>query len=1152
MYYTVHTMSSCSYGSEFSDFDDRDILTVAASANLSATTSDSPPARKRRRLSHVGASDTREPTSSWDENGSGGDDGSGHESGQNLGTLPSRHRAPTVRYKNEVNTKPTASKYKIYQPKRPLAQEPTFVTQLTQPPSSPSMIRGPRWKKPDPEVLAAKPVPTRVNVERWNIIETENNDMDEDLKAAIAASLDSFRGENNGDMEPSPNSGKQKNPSSTKSSFGPQDMLFDIGDIPEDAFDSSLDSSSDSPTKAPVLISSSEPFPSQSSFRRHGSSQQKNLRQMTLFGGPSQTGKPSLSSQSGSHNWPLANNNEPPTHHKLDSTAVRSWIYPINLGKKREYQFNITQRALFHNLLVALPTGLGKTFIAATVMLNWFRWTTDAQIIFVAPTKPLVSQQVAACFGIAGIPRSQTVMLTGSTVPAIRAEEWQSKRVFFMTPQTLVNDLKSGHADPKRIVLLVVDEAHRATGSYAYVEAVKLLQKYNTSFRVLALTATPGSTVEAVQGVIDGLNISRVEIRTEESLDISEYVHSRNVEIKTFENSDEMVMCMDLFGKSLQPVLDKLRAQNAYWAKDPMTLTPYGLRVASQEWMNSPAGRNANYSFKGMILNIFSVLSSLAHAIDLLKFHGIGPFYRNLVAFQSSLSDGGGGKYRRQVADNENFKTLMNRLRTWTNNEDFIGHPKLQYLKQVVLNHFMDAEVNGDTPSANRRPSNTRIMVFAHFRDSAEEIVRVLARHGPMIRPHVFVGQAAAKGSEGMDQKTQLDIIEKFKKGTYNTIVATSIGEEGLDIGEVDLIVCYDSSASPIRMLQRMGRTGRKRRGNIVLLLMKGKEEDSFTKAKDNYEKMQRMIASGTRFTFHDDKSPRILPREIQPSVDERQIDIPAENSQADLPEPAKRARVPKRPPKKFHMPDGVETGFTKVSRIKGTNAGRKATNELPRTPPPRVVETLGIPQLDEVLLSKDEQRELEQRYCNIGATSPQFVCRPRIDAYPELQRSYRPIKFVKHGTVTRRLVKACRNMNALTIDCENHFRDHLHPDDLLPERHEAPASKGTRRTRHSAPKVSEERPDSPEFGRQLRRSNNTSHPFSPLMCSSFSPKRPERNSFPNSQGSAGDDLELPDVETLFNQLTRKRMSEQEQQSPSRGARRKRLIVCHDSDDFDI
>ena len=105
-----------------------------------------------------------------------------------------------------------------------------------------------------------------------------------------------------------------------------------------------------------------------------------------------------------------------------------------------------------------LPTGLGKTFIAATIMLNWFRWTTESHIVFVAPTKPLVSQQVKACFDIAGIPRSATTMLTGRISPGLRAEEWQSKKVFFMTPQTIINDLKTGICDPKRAVVRGMDE----------------------------------------------------------------------------------------------------------------------------------------------------------------------------------------------------------------------------------------------------------------------------------------------------------------------------------------------------------------------------------------------------------------------------------------------------------------------------------------------------------------------------------------------------------------------------------------------------------------------------------------------------------------------------------------------------------------------
>ena len=67
--------------------------------------------------------------------------------------------------------------------------------------------------------------------------------------------------------------------------------------------------------------------------------------------------------------------------------------------------------------------------------------------------------------------------------------------------------------------------------------------------------------------------------------------------------------------------------------------------------------------------------------------------------------------------------------------------------------------------------------------------------------------------------------MRKFRDGGYNTLVATCVGEEGLDIGEVDLIVCFDAHKSPIRLVQRMGRTGRKRSGRIVVIVAQGKEE---------------------------------------------------------------------------------------------------------------------------------------------------------------------------------------------------------------------------------------------------------------------------------------------------------------------------------------
>jgi Fanconi anemia group M protein len=57
--------------------------------------------------------------------------------------------------------------------------------------------------------------------------------------------------------------------------------------------------------------------------------------------------------------------------------------------------------------------GLGKTFIAAVVMYNFYRWFPLGKVIFMAPTKPLVHQQIDSCYKVMGIPKDDTAELTG-------------------------------------------------------------------------------------------------------------------------------------------------------------------------------------------------------------------------------------------------------------------------------------------------------------------------------------------------------------------------------------------------------------------------------------------------------------------------------------------------------------------------------------------------------------------------------------------------------------------------------------------------------------------------------------------------------------------------------------------------------------------
>ncbi|KAL8322988.1 hypothetical protein RB597_008640 [Gaeumannomyces tritici] len=773
--------------------------------------------------------------------------------------------------------------------------------------------------------------------------------------------------------------------------------LDDLDGIPSDAFDSSPE-----PAVAPPPANK----------------QPRVFHQTTLSGRPLADSGPSQAQRPGAGrtyrgDMPA----EPPTHHELDNEALKTWVYPMNLGAIRDYQFSIVKNGLFSNTLVALPTGLGKTFIAATVMLNYYRWTRNAKIVFVAPTKPLASQQVEACLSIAGIPRSAATLLTGEVKPALREEEWECRRLFFMTPQTLMNDLSKGYADPKKIVLLVVDEAHRATGDYAYVKVIDFIRRFSKSFRVLALTATPGSTVEGVQAVIDNLGVSHVEIRTEESIDIRSYVHSREIDRVVLEPSDEMLRLMELFSQALKPLTSKISQANIYYGRDPTSITTFGLMKARQDWFNGP-GRHANQGTKMMLMAIFTILQGLAHAIKLLNFHGIRPFYESLAAFRAETEEKGqkGSKYKRQILADAGFQEMMEIASNWLKLPDFVGHPKLTHLCDTLLNHFMDAGEG----------SNTRVIVFSEYRDSAEEIVRVLNMHKPMVNASLFVGQADSKKSEGMKQKQQIETIEKFRSGTFNVLVATSIGEEGLDIGQVDLIICYDASSSPIRMLQRMGRTGRKRAGKITLLLMKGKEEDKYNQAQDNYEKMQHLICEGSRFNFRYDLSSRIVPRDVKPEVDKRIVEIPVENTQNTAPpEPKSRAARAKKPgKKKFNMPDGVETGFTLASMLGKATAApskqpkqaktvQKAMAQKPALPKEED-DLTPVPTLEGVLLNSTQLAELNRQYRHLPfyQNHAEEISMPSLAAYPALQRTLRPSVHIKHGSYTRRCVRLFKRLS--------------------------------------------------------------------------------------------------------------------------------------------
>ncbi|MEM2989035.1 MAG: DEAD/DEAH box helicase, partial [Candidatus Bathyarchaeia archaeon] len=195
--------------------------------------------------------------------------------------------------------------------------------------------------------------------------------------------------------------------------------------------------------------------------------------------------------------------------------------------ERREYQERIAEACARENTLVCLPTGLGKSVIAALAIAKRLEGSEGGAVVL-APTKPLVLQHYANFRRVLNFGDEEFGLATGEVPPRRRDEVWR-RRIVFSTPQTFVNDLIVGRIDLSRIAILIIDEAHRAVGDYAYSY---ICERYSSEpgSLIVGLTASPGSSREAIEEVCRNIRARNVEVRTLSSPDVRPYIGGIKVE----------------------------------------------------------------------------------------------------------------------------------------------------------------------------------------------------------------------------------------------------------------------------------------------------------------------------------------------------------------------------------------------------------------------------------------------------------------------------------------------------------------------------------------------------------------------------------------------------------------------------------------------
>jgi ERCC4-related helicase len=469
--------------------------------------------------------------------------------------------------------------------------------------------------------------------------------------------------------------------------------------------------------------------------------------------------------------------------------------------KPRLYQETIFDAAAKSNTLVVLPTGLGKTAIAAMMISHRISNYPGSKALFLAPTKPL---------------------FTGSVSPEKRKEMWEKSDVVVSTPQGLENDVIGRKIKLEDVSLLVFDECHRAVGDYAYVYIAKNYAEHAKHARILALTASPGSDAEKILEVCANLHIEDVEYRSSEAKDVSPYVQDMDVTYVKVELPDELKKIKSFLDKSYASKIEEVSGYG-YVKGSPDNFTKTSLLAAISGLHGNIAKGDKSFELLKTV-SLLAEAMKVQHAIELVETQGTFPLleYFDQLEKQAVTST---TKSVKNLMKDMNFKSAM--ILTKSAYEKNINHPKFDALKQIIL-----SELDAD--------ADAKIIIFTQFRDSASKIKEVLGEHG--ISSELFFGQAKKKNA-GLSQKQQKEMIENFGKEHFSCLIATSVGEEGLDIPEVDLVIFYEPIPSAIRTVQRRGRTGRQKEGKVITLITKNTRDESYRWVAHHKEKrMYRVL----------------------------------------------------------------------------------------------------------------------------------------------------------------------------------------------------------------------------------------------------------------------------------------------------------------------
>ena len=503
--------------------------------------------------------------------------------------------------------------------------------------------------------------------------------------------------------------------------------------------------------------------------------------------------------------------------HYIDHPLIKS-----NAIEARLYQQVLAADVLKKgNTMIVAPTALGKTIVATLV-------AADRLEKVLAPSKPLAIQHESTFKEFLTVPCSS---ITGAVKTDERVKRWEESQIICATPQTVESDLLKGRYSLKDVSLVVFDECHHGVGSYSYVYLASRYVKESKFNLILGLTASPGSDKEKIKEVCDNLYIQSIVVKTEEDNDVRPYFNPVAIDWVRVKMSSELEKIKTHVDKALKIRLKGLKNMGVIRTVSVNKLDILKARGRVQ----SAIARSVNPKKECFqAISILSAVINIQHSQELIETQGVVTFNKYVARLRKKKT-----KAAKSLIQDPNFGKAIYLAREAEKHG--LEHPKLKKVTDIIkkeLGQNGQTKLQSDRYVKDADQKSSKIMVFTQYRDSLEMIHQKLEKEG--IKSAKFFGQASRDGEKGLTQKEQKEIIKAFKIGEYDVLLSTSVAEEGIDIPAVDLVILYEPVPSEVRMIQRRGRTGRKRSGRVKVLITNGTRDEGYYWASVNKERRMK------------------------------------------------------------------------------------------------------------------------------------------------------------------------------------------------------------------------------------------------------------------------------------------------------------------------